>query len=279
MHMQSAIQSRSFKGSLDPKAVPGSNPLDAIEMMGASMPFKRNAEIYGEHEPAEYLYKVVSGAVRTYKMLADGRRQIGAFYMAGDVFGFESGDVHTFSAEAISDSRIVAVKRSALAALAARDNDVARRLWTITTRELQRVQEHLLALIKTAEERVVGFLLEMAERATADIRLREFFHSNRRHDAGVEAAAFEDILQRQGIDHRAEHAHVVGGHAIHAHLGELSSAHDVATADDHADADAHVDQRANLVAELTNAIEIETGATLSGEGLAGELQQNPTIVG
>ena len=164
MHMQSAIQSRSFKGSLDPKAVPGSNPLDAIEMMGASMPFKRNAEIYGEHEPAEYLYKVVSGAVRTYKMLADGRRQIGAFYMPGDVFGFESGDLHTFSAEAISDSRIVAVKRSALTALAARDNDVARRLWTITARELQRVQEHLLALIKTAEERVAGFLLEMAER-------------------------------------------------------------------------------------------------------------------
>jgi CRP/FNR family nitrogen fixation transcriptional regulator len=164
--MQSAIQSRSFKGSLDPKAgvVPGSNPLDAIEMMGASMPFKRNAEIYGENEPAVYLYKVVSGAVRTYKMLADGRRQIGAFYMPGDVFGLESGDVHTFSAEAISDSRVIAVKRSALVALAGRDNDVAQRLWTITARELQRAQEHLLALIKTAEERVASFLLEMAER-------------------------------------------------------------------------------------------------------------------
>ena len=58
-------------------------------MMGASMPFVRNAEIYGENEPAEYLYEVVSGSVRTYKVLNDGRRQIGAFYLAGDMFGLE----------------------------------------------------------------------------------------------------------------------------------------------------------------------------------------------
>ena len=73
----------------------------SIELMGAAMPFARNAEIYGENEPAEYLYKVVSGAVRTYKVLSDGRRQIGAFYLPGEVFGLEIGDEHMFSAEAI----------------------------------------------------------------------------------------------------------------------------------------------------------------------------------
>ena len=57
-----------------------------IELMGAAMPFARNAEIYGENERAEYLYKVISGSVRTYKVLNDGRRQIGAFYLPGDRF-------------------------------------------------------------------------------------------------------------------------------------------------------------------------------------------------
>ena len=71
--------------------------------MGAVMPFARNAEIYGENEPAEYLYKVVSGAVRSYKVLSDGRRQIGGFYLPGDVFGLEAGDEHGFSAEAVAD--------------------------------------------------------------------------------------------------------------------------------------------------------------------------------
>jgi CRP-like cAMP-binding protein len=137
-----------------------------IELMGAPMSFGRNAEIYGEGEPADYLYKVVSGTVRTYKVLADGRRQIGAFYMAGEVFGLEMGDEHTFSAEAISDAKVLVIKRSALVALAERDNEVARQLWALTGRELSRVQDHILLLIKTAQERVVGFLLEMAERAT-----------------------------------------------------------------------------------------------------------------
>ena len=75
----------------------------SIDLIGAAMPFARNAEIYGENEPADYVYKVVSGSVRTYKVLNDGRRQIGSFYMPGDVFGLEIGDVHTFSAEAIAD--------------------------------------------------------------------------------------------------------------------------------------------------------------------------------
>ena len=140
---------------------------DSIDCMGACMPFLRNAEIYGESEPADYLYKVVSGTVRTYKILTDGRRQIGAFYLPGDIFGLESGDEHAFSAEAITNCKVLVIKRSAVVALAARDNSVAQQLWAMTSRELRRVQDHVLLLIQTAQERVAGFLLEMANRATA----------------------------------------------------------------------------------------------------------------
>lgn len=136
-----------------------------FEMMGAPLPFGRNVEIYGEKEPAEFLYKVVSGAVRTYKILADGRRQIQAFHLPGDVFGFELENEHTLSAEAIVDSRVLILKRSTIGTLAARDHEVARELWSLTARELQRVQSHVTLLIKTAQERVITFLLEMADRA------------------------------------------------------------------------------------------------------------------
>jgi CRP-like cAMP-binding protein len=138
-----------------------------IELMGAPMSFRRNSEIYGEGEQADYAYKVVSGAVRTYRILADGRRQIGGFHLAGDVFGLEVGEQHAFSAEAVTEAKILVVKRSALMALAARDSDVARELWTLTGRELARVQEHIVLLVKTAQERVAGFLLEMADRRPA----------------------------------------------------------------------------------------------------------------
>src|SRR5262249_25765867 len=147
--------------------VPSAAPqTGTIELMGACMLFAANAEIYGENESAEYLYKIVSGTVRTYKVLVDGRRQIGAFHLPGDIFGLETGEAHTFSAEAITECKIIVIKRSAVMALAARDNDVARQMWELTARELARVREHSLVLIKSAEERVAGFLLEMADRAS-----------------------------------------------------------------------------------------------------------------
>ena len=138
-----------------------------LDMMGAPMSFSRNEEIYGESEAAEYLYKVVSGAVRMYKVLTDGRRQIGAFYLPGDMFGFEPADAHASSAEAVGDVTVLVFKRSAVLSLAARDSDVARRLWEMTARELDRSRKHALLLILSAQERVASFLLEMAARSRA----------------------------------------------------------------------------------------------------------------
>jgi CRP-like cAMP-binding protein len=139
----------------------------SVAQMGAPMLYARNTEIFGEGEEAEYVYQVVSGAVRTYKILNDGRRQIGSFYLPGDVFGLEIGDEHELSAEAICNSTISVIKRSSLTGLAGRDNGVAQALWSLTARELQRAQKHVLLLVRTAQERVASFLLEMADRTAA----------------------------------------------------------------------------------------------------------------
>jgi len=141
----------------------------SMHLMGAAMAFPRNTEIFGESEPADYLYKVVGGSVRTYKILSDGRRQVGGFYLPGDIFGLEFADAHTLSAEAITDSKVLVVKRSGLNALAGRDASVAQQLFALTGRELRRVQDRILLLIKCARERVASFLLEMAERASSNI--------------------------------------------------------------------------------------------------------------
>jgi CRP-like cAMP-binding protein len=138
----------------------------SMQLMGAMMTYPRDAEIFGENEPADYLYKVVSGTVRTYKILSDGRRQVSGFYLPGDIFGLEFTDEHTLSAEAINDTKVLVVKRSALNALANRDPLVAQQLFALTGRELHRVQDRILLLIKNARERVASFLLEMAERAS-----------------------------------------------------------------------------------------------------------------
>src|SRR5258707_14809725 len=73
--------------------------------------YNKGAEIYGEKEPADYVYQVKIGAVRSYKLLSDGRRQIGAFHLAGDIFGLENGSEHRFTAEAVGRTRVPLITR------------------------------------------------------------------------------------------------------------------------------------------------------------------------
>ena len=107
---------------------------------------------------------MISGAARTYKILSDGRRQVSGFHLPGDIFGLETGDAHSLSAEAVDRCKVLVVKRSVLVALAGRQHEVAREVWEVVCHELLRVQTHNLLLIQTAQERVAAFLLEMAER-------------------------------------------------------------------------------------------------------------------
>src|SRR4051794_9740148 len=158
----------------DPAARP--NTLGALGMESSSNPtvslseftYKKGSEIYGEKEPAEYVYRVKAGAVRSYKLLSDGRRQIGAFHLAGDIFGLENGSAHRFTTEAIVDTTVRLVRRQSLELVAQDDAVVARNLLSMTTTNLQHAEDHMLLLgRKTSLERVAAFLIEMDKRLTA----------------------------------------------------------------------------------------------------------------
>lgn len=157
----------SLAGALASAHIPGRHPLEeTFALIGARLNVERNAEIYGEGEPAEYVYRVVSGVVRTYKLLNDGRRQISAFHLPGDFFGLDCDEEHRFTAEAVIDATVTFVKRSALISRASCDGEVANHLWRMAAAELHRAHDHMLLLgRKSAQERIAAFLLEMAGRA------------------------------------------------------------------------------------------------------------------
>lgn len=141
---------------------------DVMSRLGLRMTFAKDEEIFCQDEDADLIYIVVSGAVRTTRLLSDGRRQVGSFYYPGDLVGLETGDTHRFSAEALSESTLLVIKRSALKAFAG-DEEINRAIWEATRRELERAQEHLLVLgRKTACEKVASFLMDLAEREGAD---------------------------------------------------------------------------------------------------------------
>lgn len=139
-----------------------------LVLQGTRMHFRRNEEIFGEGEASDYVYRVVSGAVRTIRFSSDGRRQILNFYLPGDIFGLECGGQHTLSAEAVTDTDVALVRRSLMDAAAAQDTAAARALIDLVQRQLQNAQEHALVLgRKGAGERVAAFLLQLGDRVTS----------------------------------------------------------------------------------------------------------------
>ncbi|TIS55523.1 MAG: cyclic nucleotide-binding domain-containing protein [Mesorhizobium sp.] len=130
---------------------------DAAPLQPVSF-FPAGAEIYAQGEKAGTFYQVEFGAVRIYRLLADGRRQISAFHLAGETFGFEAGTTHHFFAEAINATAIRTFRFAAGA-------DMSDRLLPLALKGLTRAQEHLLVLGRqNAIERIAAFLVDMAER-------------------------------------------------------------------------------------------------------------------
>lgn len=68
--------------------------------------FDKGELIFGQDDPASGWLELVSGSVRLCHYYADGRRHVLAFYLPGDVFGFDAG-YRFASAEALSDGETV----------------------------------------------------------------------------------------------------------------------------------------------------------------------------
>jgi CRP-like cAMP-binding protein len=140
----------------------------AMRSIGAVVSYPRRTAVVHEHDPADRLFKVISGAVCTYKILSDGRRQIGGFYLPGDIFGLESNEGHVLAAETITNAKILVIRKNILATLANRSAAITLELLELTARELARAQDRVLLLSsKSAQERIIGFLFEMSKRASS----------------------------------------------------------------------------------------------------------------
>jgi len=133
----------------------------AVAESGVRMNYARDEEIFGEGEVGRCVYKVVSGAVRTYRMLSDGRRQIVEFHTVGDVFGLDGERCHALGAEAVRETTLQVMRRDAF--LHEQGSEAAIQA---LLKKFQRAQAHMLLLGRhTACERVAAFLLDFQERA------------------------------------------------------------------------------------------------------------------
>ncbi len=145
------------------------------EAAGKRMSFGRGSEVFAEGDASDYFYKVVSGTIRTAKLLSDGRRQIDAFHLAGDIFGLETGEEHRFTAEAVDEVVVEAYRRGRFGSLLQDNPAFGEKLMSSMLSSLERAHNHMVLLgRKTAQEKIASFLLEMAGRLDRDGKAERF---------------------------------------------------------------------------------------------------------
>lgn len=130
---------------------------------------KAGETLFSEGDAADGIYEVVSGMLRLYKLLPDGRRQITGFLGAGQILGLAPEGTHVYSAEAINDVTVCRYPRNGFDRLIDEVPGLARRLLAVTSHELRAAQDQMLLLgRKAAAEKVASFLLLMADQQDSD---------------------------------------------------------------------------------------------------------------
>ena len=132
----------------------------------SSMEIGPGEPLFDEGEPAQHLFNVTTGAVKIYKLLADGRRQMTGFLFAGDFLGLANEETYAYSAEAVTRTVLCRFPRRKLERLLEKYPKMEHRLLGMASHELAVAQEQMLLLgRKTAREKIASFLLMLSRRS------------------------------------------------------------------------------------------------------------------
>jgi CRP/FNR family transcriptional regulator len=146
----------------------GARPATGFEQSLAHASLRRveaKEFLFAEGDPTTHLFRVETGAISLYKVLADGRRQVVGFAYPGDLIGLGAQGEHVMNAQAIKPTRLRCLPVATLHQSAAKDPTLGFKLYEALARELAATRDLMLTTgQRSATERVVGFLLALSRR-------------------------------------------------------------------------------------------------------------------
>src|SRR5271163_1230512 len=118
------------------------------------------AALFWEGDKAGQIFDVLEGVLRVYRIMSDGRRAIVGFIHPGDILGVSFQDRYLFTAEAVTEVKVRRFARGRFFAMINESPALRAQLFATLCDEMSAAQDQMLLLgCKTAEERVVSFLL------------------------------------------------------------------------------------------------------------------------
>lgn len=121
--------------------------------------------LFAEGDSISHVYRIETGALALFRVLADGRRQVLGFAYPGDIVGLGVDDEHTMNAQAVKPTRVRCMSMASLRQSATCDPDLGFRLYEAMARELAATRDLMLTTgQRSAVERVASFLLAFSRR-------------------------------------------------------------------------------------------------------------------
>ncbi len=144
----------------------------SLPAIGTVQHYAPQQTILAEGEPALHVMLIIHGMVRSCSSFADGRRFIGAFYGAGDLFGLERNQIGAAAKEAVCETSIVLYPAADWSDAVHAPDDLSRQIFRsmVTRCEQARCHARLLARLH-AVERVAAFLIECHLRSAMPSRV------------------------------------------------------------------------------------------------------------
>jgi CRP/FNR family transcriptional regulator len=198
--------------------------LSSFKKLGRTLNLAPGQALFHEGERATRVFTLTWGALKLYKLLADGRRQVTGFMHPGDFLGISVDDEHAFSAEALEESQLCCFPRDRFDDFVDRHSPMERDLYRKAAHELAAARQQMVLLgRKTATERLASFLLDLADRTGSPVRLpmsrsdiadylgltketvsREMSALRGERVIRLQALAIVEIVDREVLERRAE---------------------------------------------------------------------------
>jgi len=135
-----------------------------LAAMASIRRIKAGETLYLEGDAAPFCYQVVSGVVKEYNTLEDGRRQVADFYGVGELFGISELDEQLHTAEAITDCAVRCYPRETFIQAIASSPALSHHFLDTLMTRLHRARERMVMLGRmSAVQRVTAFLLRLSE--------------------------------------------------------------------------------------------------------------------
>jgi len=142
-------------------AAHAANPNQMSALSGIKRRLAKNSTLLHEEDDVKHVYEVVSGTVKTSKLLADGRRQIIGFFSAGDIIGLPVEFAAFYSVEAVTQATILCYPITQLHAVMGQSQDLRKFVFGHIHNELEKHIEHMISLgRRRPKERIATFLLD-----------------------------------------------------------------------------------------------------------------------